>query len=203
MRKKFFIFLLVLGIFSARSQQEYATSNIEPELLENANAVLRQLHQKIVIEDLDRVVTYTTRVVTVLNEDGETYVDAYEYYSEGDRVRDQQVLILDSEGEEIKKIKHRDFDDASAYGGSTLFSDSRVSYIDYTPRSYPYTVIYTSEFVSDNSVFLNRWIPLEGYKLSVEKSVFELQNPNKFSIRHQESNFDDLDISNNSPGAEW
>ena len=81
MRKKFFIFLLVLGIFSARSQQEYATSNIEPELLENANAVLRQLHQKIVIEDLDRVVTYTTRVVTVLNEDGETYVDAYEYYS--------------------------------------------------------------------------------------------------------------------------
>lgn len=203
MRKKFFMFLLVLGIFSARSQQEFAASKIAPELLENANAVLRKLHQRIVIEDLDRVVTHTTRIVTVLNEDGETYVDAYEYYSEGDRIQNQQVLILDAEGEEIKKFRKRDFDDQSAYGSSTLFSDSRVSYLDYTARSYPYTVIYESEFISDNSIFLNRWIPLEGYKLSVEESLFELENPNNYTIRHQESNFRDLEISNNSENGTY
>lgn len=203
MRKKFFIFLLVLGIFSARSQQEYATSNIAPELLEDADAVIRKLHERIVIEDLDRVVTYTTRIVTVLNEDGETFVDAYEYYSDGDRVEDQEVLILDASGEEIKKIKQRDFDDRSAFGGSTLFSDSRVSYLDYTARSYPYTVIYTSEFTSDNSVFLNRWNPLEGYNVSVEQSVFELENPENFPIRHQESNFEGLEIANASEGGKF
>lgn len=195
MRKKLLLFLFVLGFGLVQAQHEYATSNINPLLLQDADAVIRNLHQKTVIKSLDEIVTYTTRVITVLNKEGENYINAYEYYSKGDKIEEQEVLILDSAGEEIKKIKKRDFYDMSAYGSSTLFSDSRVSYLDYTTRSYPYTVVYTSEFKRENSVFLNTWNPLEGYSISVERSIFELENPNNFPLRHKEQNFEGLEIT--------
>ena len=198
MRKKFFYFMLLVVIPSTYAQNEYATSNIDPGLLQNADAVIRNLHQKTIIEDLDRVVTYTTRVITVLNEQGENYLNAYEYYSEGDEIKDQEALILDSAGDEIIKIKQKDFNDVSAYGSSTLFSDSRVRFLDYTARSYPYTVKYTSRFESENSVFLNGFYPIEGYGISTEKAVFELVNPNNYPIRHKEINFDGYGISNDN-----
>ncbi|MDR5589520.1 DUF3857 domain-containing protein [Christiangramia sp. SM2212] len=201
MRKKILYFLLLATFPSAYAQQEYATSHIAPELLQNADAVIRSIHQKTVIEDLNKVVTYTTRVITIFNEQGENFIDAYEYYSDGDKVEDQEALILDSAGNEIKKIKQKDFNDVSAYGSSTLFSDSRVSFLDYTARRYPYTVVYTSEFERENSVFLDSWHPVEGYDISIEKAVFELENPQNFPIRHKELNLKGYDISrSNSNG---
>ncbi|MFV8226155.1 DUF3857 domain-containing protein [Christiangramia aquimixticola] len=193
MRKNILLFLFVISLGSMRSQ-EYSVSQIDPELLVNADAVIRNSHRKTIIKDLDHVVTYVTRVVTILNEEGERHLDAYQYYGEGDRIKSQEALIFDAAGEEVKKIKKKDFEDQSAYGSSTLFSDSRVSYLDYTPRSYPYTVKYTSEFIKENSVFLTGWYPFEAYGVSVENSVYELENPMNLSIRYKEENLDSLQV---------
>ena len=198
MRKRITTFLLLVCMSFMYSQQEYSILKISPELLENADAVVRKMHTKLVVEDIDKVVVYTTRIVTVFNENGEYFIDAYQHYDEGDGIEKQQAIIVDAMGNEVEKFRKKDFSDVSAFGSGTLFADNRVSYLDYNARNYPYTVIYTSEFENEDTVFLDQWFPLEGYNVSIEESIFELENPDAHALRFQENNFDKVSIEDHS-----
>ena len=194
MRTKIFLWLLAGFSISLYGQEEYSVDNIESSLLENADAVIRKHRRVVEIEAIDKVVEKTFRVVTVLNESGESYVRALEFYDESSKIKEQEAIIYDKHGEELEKIKSRDFKDQSNFASFVLFSDNRVSYMDYTPREYPYTVQYTSEVESINSVFMPDWFPVEGYDVSVENSSFQLINPDKIPLRYSERNLDSLQI---------
>ncbi|WP_084509733.1 transglutaminase-like domain-containing protein [Christiangramia portivictoriae] len=203
MRKRIITFLLLVCMSFMYSQQEYSILKISPELLENADAVVRKMHTKLVVEDIDKVVVYTTRIVTVFNENGEYFIDAFQHHDVGQGIEKQQAIILDAMGYEVDKFRKKDFSNVSAFGSGTLFADNRVSYLDYNARTYPYTVIYTSEFENEDTVFLNQWFPLEGYNVSIEESVYELENPDGHALRFQENNFEDLAIENHSTGNHY
>lgn len=102
MRKRIITFLLLVCMSSMYSQQEYSILKISPELLENADAVVRKMHTKLVVEDIDKVVVHTTRIVTVFNENGEYFIDAYQHYDEGDGIAKQQAIIIDAMGNEVE-----------------------------------------------------------------------------------------------------
>ena len=163
-------------------------------MLMNANAVIREHNIIIEVKEIDKVEISTTRVVTVLNEAGEKYIDAYQNFDEGLSILDQEAIIFNHKGEEIEKIKGRDFTVQSNFQDFVLFSDNKVSYLDYTPRKYPYTVKYTSRIRRGNTVFLPDWRPLEGYSVSVQKSSYKLVNDPQIPIRFTERNLDSLEI---------
>jgi len=167
-------------------------------MLLNANAVVREHNTEIEIKDIDDVEISTYRVVTVLNESGKTFINAYQNFDKGLAILDQEAVILDSQGKEIRKFKKRDFKSRSNFQNFVLFSDNKVSYLEYTPRKYPYTVIYSSRIRTESSAFLPDWWPLEGYKVSVEKSSYKIINEEKIPLRFTERNLEDLDISNNN-----
>ncbi len=121
-----------------------------------------------------------------------------EFYDESNKIKEQEAIIYDKNGEEIEKIKSRKFKDQSNFPSFILFSDNRVSYLDYTPRSYPYTVEYTSEVEEHNSVFIGDWVPVEGYDLSVESSSFKLMNPENIPLRFAERNFANTQLLKNN-----
>ncbi len=194
MRIQIFLWLLSGFSISLFGQEEYSVDKIESSLLENADAVVRTHRRVVEIEAIDRVVETTFRVVTVLNESGESYVRALEFYDESSKIKEQEAIIYDKHGEELEKIKSRDFKDQSNFASFVLFSDNRVSYMDYTPREYPYTVKYTSEVESINSVFMPDWFPVEGYDVSVENSSFQLINPDKIPLRYSERNLGGLQV---------
>jgi len=189
-----------LGFFATlQSQENYPLSDINIKMLIDANAVVRENTTHLEVHDVDNIVITTRRAVTVLNESGAHYINAYENYDDEVSILDQEAIIYNAKGEEIKKIKKRDFKDRSNFQNFVLFSDNRISYLDYTPRSYPYTVEYTSKIRKGNSVFLPDWWPLEGYKVSVEKSAYKLINSTEIPVRFSERNLDSLDvISKNS-----
>ncbi|QYA24195.1 DUF3857 domain-containing transglutaminase family protein [Gramella sp. MT6] len=194
-------FLIVgfLGLFSTlHCQENYKVSNINLKMLTNANAVIREHTTNIEIKDIDDVEISTNRVVTVLNEAGEAYIEAYENFDKGLSVQDQEALILDKDGNEIRIFKKRDFKTRSNFQGFVLFSDNQVSYLQYTPRNYPYTVKYSSRVRKENSIFLPDWRPLEGYKVSVERSVYKIVNNTQIPIRYSERNFDSLNVEVNN-----
>jgi len=199
------IFVCFLGLVSTlyvHCQENYPLSDIKFEMLINANAVVRENTIHLEINDVDNIVITKKRVVTILNKSGERFIDAYENYDGGISILDQEAIIYDAQGKEIKKVKERDFKERSNFQNFILFSDNRVSYLDYTPRSYPYTVKYTSEVRRGNSVFLPDWQPLEGYKLSVEKSAYKLINNTEIPIRFSERNLDSLDIISSNSNLE-
>ncbi|HKJ47737.1 MAG TPA: hypothetical protein VJ973_01535, partial [Christiangramia sp.] len=146
------VFIVIfLGLFSTlHCQENYKVSDINLKLLLNANAVVRKHHTEIEVKDIDDVEISTYRVVTVLNKSGEAFIDAYENFDKGRVILDQEAVILNAGGDEIRKFKKRDFNSRSNFQKFVLFSDNKVSYLEYTPRKYPYTVIYYSRIRTES-----------------------------------------------------
>ncbi|KFF04963.1 DUF3857 domain-containing protein [Flavobacterium reichenbachii] len=188
------LFFLLISLISSAQKNNYSSLIISDSLKDNANAVVRLNQIDIVISSQRDMNIKTQRVVTVLNEKGIGEMDAFQHYDKTTSVRGIEAVIYDSFGNEIKKIKRKDFRDQSAVSGSTLFSDNRVIYLDYTPIAYPFTIVYNCEVQTSNTAFIPQWYPLSGYYLSVEKSVLNVTFPNNLGFKKKEFQFANFNI---------
>ena len=158
--------------------------------MENSNSVLRNESITIEIHSVDKMSVQTKREVTVLNKFGEEHVSSGEFYDDNLDVKQQSAIIYNAFGKEIKKYKQRDFKDVSAVSSNDLYSDNRISYLNHTAISFPYTIVYTSEVVSNNTIFIQPWSPLGRTSQSVQKSSYIIINPKNIPLRIKESNLD-------------
>lgn len=186
------LLLATTQLFSQKS--DYSSLAISDSLKENANAVVRFNQTDIVIASQRSMNIKTKRVVTVLNDNGNETIEAYENYNKSWTVRSILATIYDAFGKEIKKVKKGDFRDVSAVSGSTLFSDSRYIYLDYTPIQYPYTVVFECEIETSNTAFIPQWMPLNNYAVSIEKSILNVTYPSNLGFKYKEFNFSNFSV---------
>jgi hypothetical protein len=201
MKKSIYLPLLVtlFSIISSFSQKiNYSAFLIPSELKENANAVIRDNSTEITIEDVDEMVVHKKEVITILNKLGNSYANMSEYYDKETKITKLSAIIYDSFGSQIKKYSKSKFLDVSAVSGGTLYSDSRVKYVDYTPVSYPYTIVFESEYKTSSTGFIPSWRPIQGYFVSVENDSYKLKNPKKYIVRKKEKNFKNYSIEDES-----
>ena len=165
------IFCCSLGIAQSNP---YSVEHISPELLVDAHAVFRADEIHIDIAGRKNLKITAKQVVTVLKEDGNKLVRASVGYDNSSKIQEVYAIIYDASGKEIKKVKSKEFKDVSAVANGTLYSDSRVMYLDYTPISYPYTVEFVYKKVTDNTLFVPSWFFIPSYRLSIEKSHYEV-----------------------------
>ena len=183
------VFLLVINGINAQVDKHVALT-IPEELKENANSVIRLQEIEITINSRELYTTKTKRIVTVLNEYGNKGVDASEYYSKSERIKNIEATIFDAFGKEIKKVKKKDFKDYSATNSSTFVSDDRILALSYTPTEYPFTAIIESEVEYKTTAFIPRWLPVTGYDLAIIKDEFELTNTSGIKLNFKENNLD-------------
>lgn len=189
---------MLLLAFTCFSQKlEYSSFLIPAELKEDANAVVRNSVIEIAIEDVDKMTVSKREVVTVLNKLGISDARIAESYDNDTKITKLSAVIYDAFGNQIKKYKERDFLDVSAVDGGTLYSDSRVKYVDYTPITYPYTLVFESEYKTATTGFIPWWFPVNGYYVSVEKSTYTLKNPKGIAWRKKETHLTDFNIEKN------
>lgn len=131
----------------------------------------------------------TQRIVTVFNEKGLEAVEAFEHYTKNTTVKNIEAIVYSAFGLEIKKIKRKDFIDQSAVDGGTMFSESRVIYLNYVPIEYPFTIVFNAESQTSNTAFIPSWMPLSNYAVSVEKSTLNVNFPNNLGFKKKERNF--------------
>ncbi|TYA58062.1 DUF3858 domain-containing protein [Formosa maritima] len=134
------------------------------------------------------------RIITVFNKEGDYKIGAYQHYDENINILDLEVRVYNSHGKEIKKIKKNDFKDVSAVPGGTLYSDSRVKYLDYTPINYPYTILFETKVVYHSTAFIPSWRPIEGFYISTENAEYKISNSSGIPIKIKTSNFEDFNI---------
>ena len=187
--------LVLFSFFSFSQDQLTSSSSIDKDYLENANAVLRLSNTDVVIKSKNQMLISEHRVITVLNEKGNRFVSAIVGYDKYNKVKQLQAVVYDAYGEEIKKFKKKDFVDHSAVDGGTLYSDSRVLYMPYTPTSYPYTVDFSFSISTQNTAGIPSWKPIEGYFLSVQKSSYSLKDESNLGLNKKEYNFNDFSIN--------
>lgn len=174
MRLPFLAVLMLISTFSYSQKPEYLSLLIPENLTKNADAVVRLDQMVVDILAQDNMLLKSKRVVTVLNKKGNRHLHAFAGYSNSRKLKYVKAIIYDAFGNEIKKIKEKDFIDVSSVSGSTLYSDYRVKYLDYTPIGYPYTVVFEKEIQTKNTVFIPTWNFLDGYMVSTQKNNFTI-----------------------------
>jgi hypothetical protein len=198
-KKVLLLFQIVcLSIFSQDSDL-YKSSTVPAVLKQNANATVRYDHTQLEIQDFDRILVKTHRIVSIYNEYGERHHNAVEFYDDKTKIKELEARIYDASGNQIKRIKERDFADESAVDGGTLYSDNRVKYLNYTTPSYPYTVEFKSEIELRSTAFVPSWYPVDDFYLSVQHSEFQIINNSGIELRTKPERFEHFDISKKAP----
>ncbi|NHM08104.1 DUF3857 domain-containing protein [Flavobacterium sp. CYK-4] len=192
--KHFFLPFFIACVQLAAAQNYLTCLNIPDSLKQNANAIVRWDQTDIDIHSQRNMDIRKKRVVTVLNETGMAAIDAYEPYDKRTHVRSIEATVYDAFGNEIKKIKKKDFRDQCILDGVTLFSDNRVVYLDYIPTQYPFTIVYECEVQTSNTAQIPRWRPMGHYFVSVEKSLLQVTCPQELGLKKQEHNFSNFNI---------
>ena len=200
MNLKSFLSVLFLLIISTSYAQEnlYSSLTIPENLKQNANAVLRLDETKIEISSIKNLKHSYLRIITVLNKEGDDDLNTFVYYDDKNVIKELRAKVYNKIGKELKKYKKGDFKDVSAVSSFSLYEESRVKYLDYTPIEYPYTLEFYYETETKNTAWIPTWRPLEGYYLSTEKSTYQVVYDASVGINVKEKNFTDYSISNES-----
>ncbi len=184
MRALLFALLFLLGLSTMANENSFNASFIPDSLKKNANAVIRYDSISYHLINPGKAVLTRHKVITILNEHTNGLTQMYVVYDKHSKINSFSGEILDTEGNRIRKIKKDDITDNSLVGSYTLFQDDRYLSFDGLHHSYPYTIVFDYEITYNGIVSINRWMPIPGYRVSVEKSTFSIIADN-----HQKINF--------------
>ncbi|PTX63658.1 transglutaminase superfamily protein [Kordia periserrulae] len=195
MRLKFLATVAIIFAIHVANAQDNLTSylTLPQELTKNANAVIRLDETTVTVNATDDMEVSKKRIVTVLNENGLSKIQAGAGYDNSTSIKDLEARIYDKFGKQIKKIRERDFQDVSAVDGVTMYSDSRIKYMDYTPISYPFTVVFTSTVNYKTTANLPRFSPLS-YYTGIQKSKYQITYPESLSLYKKELNLEEFGV---------
>lgn len=190
------ILFATLTVFS--QDNLYSSLTVSKDLKQNANAVLRVDDTQIEVSSIKKLKHSYRRVITILNKKGNDLLNAYVYYDSNIYIKKLNAKIYNNLGIEIDKFKKSDFKDVAAVSSISLYEESRVKYLEYTPINYPYTVEFYYETETENTGWIPFWRPLEGYFISTEQSIFKVIYDSSVGINKKEKNFSNYNIINNS-----
>ncbi len=184
----------ILIFLTTYSQEKLLALTIDEGLKENANAVVRLDDNLIEVKAHNRFTYTNKRIITILNKAGNSDIGAAVHYDDNINIRKLEAVIYNAFGKEIKKIKKKDFEDVSAVPGGTLYSDSRMKYLSYTPINYPYTVVMEKEIEYKSTAFIPGWRPVVGFYVSTENASYKIVNTSGVDLKVKTTNFENYDI---------
>jgi len=186
-RKKLFTLWFCVCWQSILAGNIYDATSIPKHLKTKADAVIR-LHQvDFDIHDIDAASHRVKYVITVLNKAGQQYASFYLGYDKQRKVKDISGKVYDAQGNQIKKLKNKDFEDFSSFSGS-LFQDNRLKHFEHVTNTYPYTLEYEYEITHDGLLHYPDWHPQSAYAIAVEQSEFTVTLPVRLDFRYKEQN---------------
>jgi len=184
-----FLLLLFVTVFSFAQNKEYSVLIIPDSLKQNANAVIRLSNIDISIISQNSMVINTKVVTTVLNELGLRNLNLSEYYDKNRKISSIEATAYDAFGKVLKTYKRRDFRDTSVADGISIFNDNRALYLDYTPVTYPFTVVFETKTETSNTAFIPTWSSMDGYLVSTENTLLTINYKTELNLRMKEVNF--------------
>jgi len=180
--------LLLLGTSLNAKEIKYRVSDIPQELMNNADAVIRNYELDFELKSIESATMKVTYAITILNNNAIEKSYFMEYYDRFSKINHISGKIYQENGELLRKIPNDKIVDYSAISKYTVYNDNRVKYIDPETRTIPFTVEYTYEKDLKGLLFLPVWIPNYDFDISVEKSRFTVSVPFDLSFRYYEQN---------------
>jgi hypothetical protein len=176
-------------MFGFGQKSGYSTVTIPDSLKQNANAVVRLSQTAINITSQKSMTINSVTVMTVLNELGLRDLDLSENYDRNRRISQIVATAYDASGKELKTYKRKDFRDVSVADGVSIFNDNRALYLDYTPITYPFTMVFETEIQTSNTAFISPWSPVDNYLVSTENASLTIHYKPELILKNKEVNF--------------
>ena len=186
--KKLLLFIPVLFFaLNANAQNKYDVSRISPDLLKNANAVIRTDETNFEVKSAGKATEKTLFAVTILNNKADDYASLYSVYDKFVSISHLKVVVYNSKGDKIKDFNKGDFKDRSLISDFSIFEDNRLKTLNVYETTYPYTVEFSS--VKDYNGILSypQWSTLSSFNISMESSSYTITLPDNLSLRYRES----------------
>lgn len=182
---KFYLVYLITLFYTGVTIGQITFFQQTPDsLIQNANAVVKNYKISLEIIDFNKYKLNKYKLVTVFNKQGLESIDTHEIYDKSTSIKNVEIVIYDLIGNEIKKVRKRDFQDISLSQGS-IITDNRVIYYDYIPVEYPFTILYKSEVISSNTAFLPSWVPISDYNISLVHGEYTVKNINNHKLKYK------------------
>jgi hypothetical protein len=169
------------------AQGEYDVSKIPAALTENAALVVRNEERVYEVKGLGTARQDYKTAVTILNKKGEGASNMYEHYDKFSNVYNLKATLYDAKGAKIKEYRSSDFKDRSAVSGGTLYSDSRIKFMEFLYASFPYTIEYSYSVDYSGILSYPSWNPASSWAMSVEQSSYTFKIPKSFSFKRLNS----------------
>lgn len=194
MPQKIATFLFILLTFFIGQAQDFSVFTIPNKLSKNADAVINYDEYTIELVRQNKMIISHKASITIYNKKADHLAKLELHYDNSSRVKNVSMEFFNLAGKRIKKVKKKDFDDYSATGNATLYSDSRVLYYNYTATTYPYTVKYDYTLQTSNTAFIPWWFPIRNHNVGIKESSYSFTYPLDFKIQKLESNFEGYTI---------
>ncbi len=187
MKKTIALALLVVSQWII-SAQNYSVSFIPDSIKTNADAVV--IYDNTTIEILNqRSMNISQKTaVTIFNKNAQEWASPSIDYDKHQKINNVTLIYYDALGNVLKKVKRSEFMDYAAVDGFSIYSDNRLIHFDYTPVTYPFTMVYEYELSTSNTAFINSWFPMRGYDTGVLSSSYSLIFPKEFKVQQLENN---------------
>jgi len=193
--------LLFIVVTSYAQNSVFSFLNIPENLKKSANSVVQKDDILVTMTSQNSYTLKSQQIITVLNKLGDKEAAVVLYYDKSKEIKNVSVYIYDVFGNEVKKIKRKDFKDVSASDGFSLYNDGRYLYYKYIPITYPYTIHYIYEIKSSNTANIPGWYSVSAYNQSVQLSKFTFRYPLNISLKKSELNFKNYQVKSNAiPG---
>ena len=184
------VFLIVYGNWchAGKDKTEYSFVNLNWELAENANAIIRNKTGRLEVVDAGRA-NFTCRfAITVLNQNGKESGKLRLHYDLFSKIETLKAKLYDGYGNFIRETKKKEIEDFALSAGSPGYSDNRFKVLELVYDQFPYTVEFEFSYRIKGLIDYPDWYFVSGQKTAVEESTFVIEVPDNFSIDYHLTN---------------
>lgn len=192
------LFMLAILFFChtpGKSQESLAVSNIPEELLKDVNSVVRYSESYFELQSFGKGIYKKKLAITILNSKARDQAEFTLSYSKLATLRNISATVYDQLGSAVKKLKKSEIRDYSSYDGFSVYSDTRLKYIDLRSNNYPYTVEISFDYVYNGLMSFPSWTAQTPGEYSVQKASLKVVAPSEYNLRYKTHNLDKPEIS--------
>ncbi len=175
------------GSYSWAQLSTYSAFGIPDDLKANADEVYRVDYMAIDIEDEKTSTIKVKKVVTLLNSNSTEHFQAVAYNRKFTKIVKLSARIYDALGQEVRKLKAKDFTDRSVIASYSVYEDSRMKIAELRHNRYPYTIEFEYEIIQKKIPFYPA-SALGGYRTSVEQFDYIVRTKKDFEIKYKAYN---------------
>jgi Domain of Unknown Function with PDB structure (DUF3857) len=181
--KHFLQILILAASFTTAKATDYSVALIPDSLKKNASAVVREDIGVYEVKSPSEA-TFKVRMVVTIFKEGHPYSVFPLGYDKNSKIKNVKARYYDAMGKLIRKVEKEEIRDIATPGAGTLYSDSRVKYVENEYGVLPYT--FEIEYEEQHSA-IQSYPPwsFQQYGVSVQLSDFKLIMPKDINLHHR------------------